>query len=50
MLIIYDYYKLKCCEFKGKQASKLEPTSLSCRSYSVLNVRDQKNKWSVFVE
>ena len=30
--------KLKCCEFKGKQASKIESTSLCCRSYSVLHV------------
>ena len=44
------YYKLKCCEFKGKQASKIESTSLCRRSYSVLHVRDQKNEWSVFVE
>ena len=43
-------YKLKCCEFKGKQASKIETTSLCCRSYSVLHVRDQKNEWSVFVD
>ena len=43
-------YKLKCCEFKGKQASKIELTSLCYRSYSVLHVRDQKNEWSVFEE
>ena len=43
-------YKLKCCEFKGKQASRIESTSLCCRNYSVLHVRDQKNEWSVFVE
>ena len=42
--------KLKCCEFKGKQASRIESTSLCCRNYSVLHVRDQKNEWSVFVE
>ena len=42
--------KLKCCEFKGKQASKIESTSLCYRSYSVLHVRDQENEWSVFVE
>ena len=47
--MMYEY-KLKCCEFKGKQASKIESTSLCCRSYSVLHVRDQKNMWSVFVE
>ena len=34
--------KLKCCEFKGKQASKIESTSLCCRSYSVLHVIAQK--------
>ena len=44
------YNKLKCCEFNGKQASKIESTSLCCRNYSVLHVRDQKNEWSVFVE
>ena len=43
-------YKLICCEFKGKQASKIESTSLFCISYTVLHVRDQKNEWSVFVE
>ena len=43
-------YKLKCCEFKGKQASKIESTSLCCRSYSVLHVIDLKNEWSVCVE
>ena len=43
-------YKLRCCEFKGKQASKIESTSLCCISYTVLHVRDQKNEWSVFVE
>ena len=44
-------YKLKCCEFKGKHASKIESTSLCCRSYSVLHVIDKKkNEWSVFVE
>ena len=42
--------KLKCCEFKGKQASRIESTSLCCRNYSVLHVRDQKNEWSVCVE
>ena len=42
--------KLRCCEFKGKQASKIELTSLCCISYTVLHVRDQKNEWSVFVE
>ena len=42
--------KLKCCEFKGKQASRIESTSLCCRNYSVIHVRDQKNEWSVFVE
>ena len=42
--------KLRCCEFKGKQASKIESTSLCCISYTVLHVRDQKNEWSVFVE
>ena len=42
--------KLICCEFKGKQASKIESTSLFCISYTVLHVRDQKNEWSVFVE
>ena len=42
--------KMKCCEFKGKQASKIESTSLCCRSYSVLHVRDQENEWKVFVE
>ena len=52
--MMYEY-KLKCCEFKGKQASKIESTSLCCRSlccrsYSVLHVRYQKNEWSVFVE
>ena len=36
----FIFYKLKCCEFKGKQASKIESTSLCCRSYSVLHVRD----------
>ena len=40
----------ECCEFKGKQASKIESTSLCCRSYSVLHFIDQKNEWSVFVE
>ena len=35
---------------KGKQASKIESTSLCCISYTVLHVRDQKNEWSVFVE
>ena len=49
-MIWFMLYKLKCCEFKGKQASKIESTSLSCRSYSVLHVVDQKNEWSVFVE
>ena len=44
------YNKLKCCEFKGKQASTIKSTSLCCRSYSVLHVRDQENEWSVFVE
>ena len=44
------YNKLRCCEFKGKQASKIESTSLCCISYTVLHVRDQKNEWSVFVE
>ena len=53
--LIYKYdsiikNKLKCCEFKGKQASKIESTSLCCRSYSVLHVIDQKNEWSVFVK
>ena len=43
-------YKLRCCEFKGKQASKFESTSLCCISYTVLHVKDQKNEWSVFVE
>ena len=43
-------YKLKCCEFKGKQASIIESTSLCWRSYSVLYVIDQKNEWSVSVE
>ena len=43
----YTTNKLKCCEFKGKQASKIESTSLCCRSYSVLHVIDQKNEWSV---
>ena len=48
---IYTYiYKLRCCEFKGKQASKIESTSLCCISYTVLHVRDQKNEWSVSVE
>ena len=43
--------KLKCCDFTGKQASKIESTSLCCRSYSVLHhVIDQENEWSVFVE
>ena len=42
--------KLKCCEFKGKQASIIVSTSLCWRSYSVLHVIDQKNEWSVFVE
>ena len=42
--------KLKCCEFKGKQASKIESISLCGRSYSVLHVIDQKNEWSVYVE
>ena len=42
--------KLKCCEFKGKQASRIESTSLCCRNYSVLHVRDQKNEWSFFGE
>ena len=42
--------KLICCEFKGKQASKIESTSLFCTSYTVLHVRDKKNEWSVFVE
>ena len=42
--------KLRCCEFEGKQASKIESTSLCCISYTVLHVRDQKNEWSVFVE
>ena len=42
--------KLICCEFKGKQASKIESTSLFCISYTVLHVKDQKNEWSVFVE
>ena len=37
-------------EFKGKQASKIESTSLCCRSYSILHVIDQKNEWSVCVE
>ena len=46
----YTKNKLKCCEFKGKQASRIESTSLCCRNYSVLHVRDQKNEWSVFVE
>ena len=32
------YNKLKCCEFKRKQASKIESTSLGCRSYTVLHV------------
>ena len=41
--------KLKCCEFKGKQASKIKSTSLCCRS-SVLHVIAQKKEWSVFVE
>ena len=44
------YPKWKCCEFKGKQASKIESTSLCCRSFSVLHVIDQKNEWSVCVE
>ena len=44
------FNKLRCCEFKGKQASKIESTSLFCISYTVLHVRDQKNEWSVFVE
>ena len=43
-------YKLRCCEFKGKQAPKIESTSLCCISYTVLHVRDQKNEWSVFVD
>ena len=42
--------KLKCCEFKGKQAYKIESTSLCCRSYSVLHVIYLKNEWSVCVE
>ena len=42
--------KLKCCASKGKQASKIESTSLCCRSYSVLHVIAQKNEWLVFVE
>ena len=53
VLVIITYYipnKLRCCEFKGKQASKIESTSLCCISYTVLHVRDQKNEWSVFVE
>ena len=52
-LYIHTYihtYKLICCEFKGKQASKIESTSLFCMSHTVLHVRDQKNEWSVFVE
>ena len=36
--------KLICCEFKGKQASKIESTSLFCISYTVLHVRYQKNE------
>ena len=44
------FNKLKCSEFKGKQASKIELTSLCCRSYSVLHVIDQNDEWSVFVE
>ena len=32
--INHNYNKLKC-EFKGKQASKIESTSLCCRCYSV---------------
>ena len=47
---IQGHNKLRCCEFKGKQASKIESTSLYCISYTVLHVRDQKNEWSVFVE
>ena len=35
-------YKLKCGEFIGKQASKLELASLCCRCYSVLHVIDQR--------
>ena len=46
----FSLYKLKCCEFKGKQAFKIESTSLCCRSYSVLHVICQKNEWSIFVE
>ena len=50
ILIISPINKLKCCEFKGKQASKIESTRLCCTSYSVSYVIDQKNEWSVFVE
>ena len=46
----FNINKLKCCEFKGKQASKIESTSLCCRRYSVLHVIDLKNEWSVCVE
>ena len=36
MVIEYVFInKLKCCEFKGKQASIIESTSLCCGSYSV---------------
>ena len=34
----------------GVEKTLIESTSLCCRSYSVLHVRDQKNEWSVFVE
>ena len=34
--------KLKCCVFKGKQASEIESTSLCCINYSVLHVIDIK--------
>ena len=33
-----------------RKTSKIESTSLCCRSYSVLHVIAQKNEWSVFVE
>ena len=34
--VLFFLYKLRCCEFKGKQASKIESTSLCCISYTVL--------------
>ena len=40
--VLGDINKLKCCEFKGKQASKIESTSLCCRSYSILHVIDKR--------